>query len=110
MTTAASTGPVLLQFDFPFRGPWGAALADAMKGLAADIAGEPGLIWKMWTENEATARAGGIYLFADAASAQRYLDKHTARLQGFGVTDIVAHSFAVNAGLTQQTRGPLHAG
>lgn len=49
MTTAASTGPVLLQFDFPFRGPWGAALADAMKGLAADIAGEPGLIWKMWT-------------------------------------------------------------
>lgn len=109
MNATTPSDPVLLQFDFPFRGPWGAALAEAMQGLAQDIAGEPGLLWKIWTESEATSRAGGIYLFANASDAQRYLEKHTARLQSFGVTDIVAHTFAVNAALTQLTRGPLPA-
>lgn len=104
---AASAQPTLLQFDFPYTGPWGAAMSAAMAELAQDIAGEDGLLWKIWTENEATGRAGGIYLFADAASAERYRDKHAARLQGFGVRDIVAHSFAVNQPLTQTTRGPL---
>lgn len=107
MNASTTAHPVLLQFDFPFRGPWGPALAGAMKDLAQDIAGEPGLLWKIWTESEATSRAGGIYLFANAGDAQRYLEKHTARLQSFGVTGIVAHTFAVNAELTQLTRGPL---
>lgn len=104
---APTASPVLLQFDFPFSGPWGADLAAAMTGLAHDIASEPGLIWKIWTENQTSSRAGGIYLFANAADAQRYLQKHTARLQSFGITGIVAHTFAVNAELTQVTRGPL---
>lgn len=109
MSTSTPSQPVLLQFDFPFSGPWGPALSAAMADLARDIAAEDGLLWKVWTENEATGRAGGIYLFADAASAQRYRDKHTARLQTFGVQDIVAHSFAVNRPLTQTTRGPVPA-
>jgi hypothetical protein len=33
----------------------------------------------------ATAEAGGIYLFADRASAEAYLAMHTARLKGFGI-------------------------
>ncbi|WP_219215109.1 monooxygenase [Variovorax boronicumulans] len=97
----------LLQFDFPFAGPWGAELGSAMNDLALDIAGEDGLLWKIWTENQAAGRAGGIYLFADAASAERYRTKHAARLQAFGVEGVVAHSFAVNAALTHITRGPL---
>lgn len=110
-TMAASTSPqpVLLQFDFPFAGPWGPAMAAAMADLARDIASEDGLLWKIWTENESTGRAGGIYLFADAESAQRYRDKHQARLQAFGIHDIVAHSFVVNQPLTQLTRGPVQA-
>lgn len=97
----------LLQFDFPFAGPWGAELGTAMHELALDIAGEDGLLWKIWTENRAAGRAGGIYLFDDPTSAERYRTRHTARLQAFGVEGIVAHSFAVNAALTHTTRGPL---
>lgn len=97
----------LLQFDFPFDGPFGAGMTAALSGLAHDIAAEDGLIWKIWTENEAERRAGGIYLFADPASAARYADKHKARLEGFGVTGIVARSFAVNADLSAITRAPL---
>ena len=107
MSVSAPSQPVLLQLDFPFAGPWGPALAAAMTDLARDISAEDGLLWKIWTESEATGRAGGIYLFADAASARRYRDKHEARLQAFGVQDIVAHSFAVNQTLTQLTRGPV---
>ena len=98
--------PYLLQVDFPYQGPWGDEMAAAMTGLAQSIAQEPGLIWKIWTENQAEGRAGGIYLFRDAASAARYQDKHTARLKAFGVEGIVARSFAVNPALTAITRGP----
>ncbi|MCA1970544.1 MAG: monooxygenase [Rhizobium sp.] len=97
----------LLQFDFPFDGPFGAEMTAALAGLAQDIAAEEGLIWKLWTENEAERRAGGIYLFADAAAAERYADKHKARLEGFGVGGIVARSFAINADLSAITRAPL---
>lgn len=97
----------LLQFDFPFDGPWGADMAAALSDLARDIAGEEGLVWKIWTENADEKRAGGIYLFANAAAAERYAAKHKARLESFGITGIVARSFAVNAELSAITRAPL---
>ena len=71
---------VLLQVDFPFTGPWGDEMAAGMKELATSIAQEPGLLWKIWTENRDTGEAGGIYLFADRADAERYLEMHRARL------------------------------
>lgn len=95
---------IILQVDFPFAGPWADDMASAMAGLAQDIAGEPGLIWKIWTENAQTQRAGGIYCFETAEAAQAYADKHLARLAGFGITGIVAHHFAINAPLSKVTR------
>ena len=35
--------PILLQVDFPYQGPWGEDMAQAMQGLAQSIAQEPGL-------------------------------------------------------------------
>lgn len=49
----------------------------------------------------------GIYLFEDEASAERYVQEHTARLQSFGIKDIWARQFAVNQPLTQITRGNI---
>lgn len=97
----------LLQFDFPFAGPWGDEMAGALGGLAQDIATEPGLIWKIWTENRDEGRAGGLYLFDNPVDAARYKAKHTDRLAAFGVTGIVAHVFAVNPGLNAITRAPI---
>jgi hypothetical protein len=101
----AMTGTILL-FDFPFEGPWGEEMAAALGGLAHDIAAEEGLLWKVWTENREERRAGGIYLFRDAASAERYRRKHAARLEAFGIRDIAAQSFAANPALSAITRGP----
>ena len=99
--------PVLLQVDFPYGGPWGEDMAQAMAGLAQSIAQEPGLLWKIWTENRDANEAGGIYLFADRANAERYLAMHRARLLGFGVPEVRAKVFDVNAPLSVIDRAPL---
>jgi hypothetical protein len=97
----------VLEFDFPYSGPWGAEMAKSLESLAKDIAGEPDLLWKVWTENQANGRAGGVYLFADESSAEHYRAKHSERLASFGVRDIAVRSFSVNAALSAITKAPL---
>lgn len=101
--------PTLLQFYFPFAGPWGEEMAGALAGLAHDISGTPGLRWKIWTENRTEGRAGGIYLFDDAASAEAYRTLHTLRLRNIGIGEVRALTFSVNETLSAATRGPLAA-
>jgi len=98
---------ILLQVDFPFAGPWGKAMTEALQGLAESIAQEPGLIWKIWTENPATREAGGIYLFADRESAEAYLAMHTARLKSFGIPQVNGKLFEINGDLSAIDRAPL---
>ena len=97
----------LVQFDFPYAGPWGDEMTAAMGDLAQDIAGETGLVWKIWTENQETGRAGGIYVFETPEAAAAYTEKHSARLAAFGITGINAQSFGVNDALSAITRAPL---
>lgn len=97
----------LLQVDFPFTGPFGEEMANAMKDLAESIAKEPGFIWKVWTENPETNEAGGIYLFEDEASARAYLQKHTERLKGFGIPEVNGKVFRVNEALSAIDNGPV---
>ena len=99
--------PKLLQIDFPFNGPFGDQMAEALKDLAISIAGERGFIWKIWTENESTKEGGGIYLFENEETAKSYLDKHTARLKGLGVQEVHAKIFDVNESLSNITNGPI---
>ena len=79
----------------------------ALRGLAESIANEPGLIWKIWTENQAAGEAGGIYLFTDVPSAEAYLAMHTARLMSFGVQRVNGKIFEVNDALSLIDRAPL---
>lgn len=97
----------LVQFDFKYEGPFGQEMTEAMDGLARSIAEEPGLLWKIWTENQAEREAGGIYLFTDEQSAKDYISKHTARLKTFGIEKVNAKLFDVNVPLTRITKGPL---
>ena len=90
----------LLQVDFPYSGPFGSAFFDAMKELAEDIATKNGLVYKLWTENEETQEAGGIYVFDNLNDANRYLEKHTQRLTSFGFKDIKSKVFVINEALS----------
>ena len=102
-----SDGPILLIFDFPTRPPGGPDQSAALRALAEDIAQEPGLLWKIWTESAAEKRAGGVYLFADRAAAEAYHRKHAARLAAMGIAGIEATYREIMGPLTDITRGPV---
>jgi hypothetical protein len=97
----------LLQVDFDFAGPFGEEMSVALKGLAESINQEPGVIWKIWTENQQGQLAGGIYLFEDEASAQAYLTMHSARLKALGVNEVRGQLFDVNVPLSAINNAPL---
>ncbi|MHC3994287.1 monooxygenase [Thiomicrolovo sp. ZZH C-3] len=97
----------ILQVDFPYEGPFGEEMSQAMRLLAEDIAQEEGLVWKIWTESEAEKIAGGIYLFDNEADARRYLEKHEARLTSFGIQNIRSVIFQSNDVLSKIDRAPL---
>lgn len=97
----------LLQMDFPYSGPFGDEFFESMKELAEDIATEKGLVYKLWTENEATQEAGGIYVFDNLEDANRYQSKHTERLESFGFSGIRAKTFMVNEELSAITKASV---
>ena len=99
--------PILVQVDFPKEAPYGNEMASQYKEVAESIAREPGLIWKIWTENEETREAGGIYLFEDRASAEAYTTMHSARLAARGLDNVRVKIFEINDRLTRLTRGPI---
>ena len=100
----------LLQIDFPFEGPFGPQMTQAFSALAQSITQEPGLIWKIWTENEAEKQAGGIYLFANEDDATAYLEMHTKRLKSFGISEVNAKIFDVNEELSHITHALIPPG
>lgn len=97
----------LLQVDFNFTGPFGQEMADALAGLAESINNEPGMIWKVWTENEKDQIAGGVYLFEDETTAKAYLEMHSARLKEMGVAEVRGQIFDVNIPLSTINKAPV---
>jgi hypothetical protein len=103
-----SDGPVVLIFDFPNHA-FGPDRTEALKPLAEDIAGQAGLLWKIWTESPEEGRAGGVYLFATRAAAEAYHAMHAKRLAARGVTGIEATYRGVNEVLSRIDRAPIPA-
>lgn len=99
--------PKLLQLHFAFTGPFGAEMAEQLRGLAESINQEQGFIWKVWTESEQNQEAGGIYLFENEEAALAYLDKHSARLKNLGVEEVIAKIFDVNVPLSEINNAKL---
>lgn len=97
----------VLQVDFKMDGPFGDEMAEAFSDLARSINEEDGFIWKIWTESPETNESGGIYLFETKEAAEKYIEMHSKRLGGFGITDINAKIFAVNSKLTEINKGPI---
>ncbi|HDX9610363.1 TPA: monooxygenase [Bacillus toyonensis] len=95
----------LLQVDFPFEGPFGEGMEKAFSDLAKSINEEKGFHWKIWTENQETKEAGGIYVFEEKQDAEKYAEMHKNRLQVSGVKDIRVRIFNINEKLTELNRG-----
>ncbi|MEZ4613254.1 MAG: YdhR family protein [Caldilineaceae bacterium] len=80
---AATSGPVgkVLQIHFQYD-----ITSDEYRAAATSLADTfaqlDGLRWKIWTLNEETGEAGGIFLFDDEPSRQGYLDGLYAEVIG----------------------------
>lgn len=98
----------LLQVDFKMDGPFGEEMTDSFRELAQSINHEEGLVWKIWTENEETKEAGGIYLFQTKEAAEKYLAMHTVRLTASGIQGIRSKIFKVNEVLSDINHAPLN--
>jgi len=96
-----------MQIDFPHEGVFGHELTLMMSDLAKSIAQEEGLIYKLWTENEETKEAGGIYVFDNLNDAKRYLKMHTQRLESFGYTEIKSKIFTINEELSRLSKAVI---
>lgn len=96
----------VLHIVCPFAGPFDDEMHAAIQPLAESISQEPGLLWKIWTENAESQAADGVYLLTHATSTQNYLDKHSTRLTASGVSGIRVKLFAVNKPLSKICKGP----
>jgi Putative mono-oxygenase ydhR len=95
----------ILQINYKLSGPRAEYEKENLP-YAQPIANIPGLRWKVWIINEAQSEAGGIYLFADDAAAQSFVDGPIiAEMKGDPTLSIKA--FDVIAELTNITRGPV---
>ncbi|WP_272165207.1 monooxygenase [Vibrio diabolicus] len=81
--------------------------SNALIDLAKSINQEPGMTWKTWTESEKDKLGGGIYLFEDEATAQAYLEMHTARLKQMGVEEVRGQILDINTPLSNIDQGPI---
>ncbi|AKG72086.1 monooxygenase [Serratia fonticola] len=97
---------VILQIDFSFPADQlGATLSKNAQSLAESINQEPGFISKIWTENEHTGEAGGIYFFENRVFAEKYAEHHVKRAEAMGAKNIHLKIFDINLPLTKINHG-----
>lgn len=70
----------VVQVNFTFSGSRSSYETTTLP-MAGQLAGLPGLDWKVWLMNEASHVAGGIYLFDDAEKAQSFAQQLGAMLR-----------------------------
>ena len=69
----------------------------------------PGLLWKIWLDGTDERRAGGVYMFADRASAEAYAaGPIVARLRDNPeLSEVDVRIFGVRERMSGITRAPL---
>lgn len=87
----------------------GAEYEQAVAPLAQTMADVDGLQWKIWLLNEQAHEAGGVYLFADGASARAFLESAlVAQVKNAPIlSDFRTAQFELIDNLTAITRGPV---
>jgi len=82
---------------------------DTVSPMAQDFAEVPGCLWKIWLMNEADNEAGGIYLFADEASMEKFKGSPLVAsvLSHPALGDFSIKQFEVLEKISRVTRAPL---
>lgn len=78
--------------------------------VAQAISQIPGLQWKIWLANEDERTGGGIYLFEDKTSLEKFLNGPIIEMlrKHPDVGEVSIKQFEVATEATDITRGPIH--
>lgn len=81
----------------------------AVSPLAEQFAAVPGMVWKVWTLNPETKKAGAAYYFADAESLETYMDSELfGAVKGHpALSDHEISTFQVMGAESVITRAPI---
>lgn len=81
----------------------------AVSPLAEQFAAVPGMVWKVWTVNPETKKAGAAYYFADAESLETYMDSELfGAVKGHpALSDHEISTFQVMGAESVITRAPI---
>ncbi|GAA4279224.1 monooxygenase [Aquimarina mytili] len=90
-----------------YDGPVTQEFMDGNKQLAASIAEEEGIIWKIWTYEEGTNHYGSTYLFKNLDYLEKYREMHVKRLNAIGITDITDYIFDIFEDLSKIDNAPI---
>ena len=107
---AEATG-VILEVDFTYDFETAEEYIAEVSPLAEQFAAVEGLIWKAWTINEETQRAGAVYLFASAEARTAYLESDLAAMVAShpALSDFRVQEYAVMAAESLITHAPVGA-
>ena len=108
MSEKSATTYTVLHLRFKLRVPPDVLLAHSREA-ATIIASVEGLIWKIWVLNEEESEIGGMYLFADRAAAEAYLNHPIVQAvcSNPAVASTQSQLWDVESSLSALTRAPL---
>jgi len=108
MSEKSATPYTVLHLRFKLRVPPDVLLAHSREA-ATIIASVEGLIWKIWVLNEEESEIGGMYLFADRAAAEAYLNHPIVQAvcSNPAVASTQSQLWDVESSLSALTRAPL---
>lgn len=99
----------IIQLNFKVKVS-GTEYQQAVSPLAEDFAAVPGLRWKIWYEkNERTGEAGGIYLFEDQTSLDRFMESPLTKqvMEHPALSEFNAKQFDILERESRTTRAPI---
>jgi hypothetical protein len=108
MSEKSATNYTILHLRFKLRVPPD-VLLDHSREAATIIASVEGLIWKIWVSKTEEFETGGIYLFANRAAAEAYLNHPViqALRSNPAVVSTESQLWEVESSLSALTRAPL---
>jgi hypothetical protein len=108
MSEKSATPFTVLNLRFKLQVSPGVVLAHSQEA-AINIAAIEGLIWKIWLIEEDEFEMGGMYLFANRAAAEAYLNHPIVQAvrSSSAVVSTESHLWNAESSLSAITRGPL---
>ncbi|MGH1479448.1 MAG: monooxygenase [Geminicoccales bacterium] len=100
----------LWDLHMTYDGPVTEEFQQETRRLAESIAKEPGVIWKIWTQEAGTTHFGSTYLFKDIDALETYRAMHVKRLTDMGITITSEFAFDIMEDLSRINSAPLGEG